>query len=173
MSQRARRAWAAGVVGLVALGAVAAAFLIWQADLSPAAAEEGGAAPWDAATYRGVSELRSRVRRPGAGALAGLGDVSPGLLGGGLAGRDAPSRGDGPSAGQPAVRGKAPGVPGPHPPAPEARPKAQGKAERQTELSIPRTGGSRGCPAPFRSRLGGPSRVPGSPSPVPVIGVRS
>ena len=40
-----------------------AALVIWQVNLRPATAEEGGgAAPWDAATYRGVSELRSRVR---------------------------------------------------------------------------------------------------------------
>jgi len=63
MSQKAKRVWTAGAVGVAVLAVAVAGLLIWQVHLRAATAEEGGgAAPLDPATYRGVSELRSRVR---------------------------------------------------------------------------------------------------------------
>ena len=63
MSQKAKRVWTAGAAGVAVLAAAVAALVIWQVDLRAATAGEGGGAePLEAATYRGVSELRSRVR---------------------------------------------------------------------------------------------------------------
>jgi len=63
MSQKAKRVWTAGAVGVAVLAVAVAALLIWQVHLRAATAGEGGGAePLEAATYRGVSELRSRVR---------------------------------------------------------------------------------------------------------------
>ncbi len=86
MSQRAKRVWTAGVVGLWVLGVAAATMLICQMHMNPArGGEPGGGAvaqPLDPVTYARVSELRQRLRLSDA-TLAGMacdGQTAEGVL---------------------------------------------------------------------------------------------
>ena len=65
MSQKAKRVWTAGVVGLSAMGVAVAALLIWEICVEPAHAAPAGPGQAEAlepASYAGVSELRGRLR---------------------------------------------------------------------------------------------------------------